>query len=163
MQKSFVPITFPAVALFTMTSVQASDEFSHHKGIDHSQHPHHLSVFVGDTNINHRGDGITVGVDYEYRLNDLLGVGTVIEYAANDLGAWTILLVADIHITPQWIVQVGPGHESSSDHDLFVARLGTLYEFEFEGGWTIAPQIHFDFQENDDNATVMGIAVGKSF
>lgn len=164
MKKSILSLIFSGVlAAGAATSVNASDESSHHGGIDHAKHPHHFSILVGDTHISGHGDGFTVGLDYEYRLNDLLGIGTVIEYAAGDLEAWTFLAVADIHITPQWIVQVGPGHERTSKHNLFVARLGTLYEFEFEGGWTIAPQVHFDYHEDDDNAIVWGLAVGKSF
>lgn len=150
------------VAMILNTRMALAKE-TKHEGIDHSVHPHHLSLLIGNTDLDHEGDEFTLGIDYEYRVNDLLGLGVVVEHASGDLDAWTYLVVADIHITNQWIMQVGPGFEHTSKHDLFVARLGTLYEFELEGGWTVAPQLHYDYHDGGDDAIVYGIAVGFAF
>jgi hypothetical protein len=77
--------------------------------------PNHLSVFAGNTDFSEHGSGLTLGVDYEYRLSPLLGLGSVVEYAYGSLDAFTVLAVADIHLTEQFIVQVGPGFEHSSE------------------------------------------------
>ena len=92
--------------------------------------PHHLSALVGTTYTKECGNAFTLGIDYEYRLNDFLGVGFVAEYAFEDLDAYTYLLVADLHITNNFIAQIGPGVEFHGSHKMEVARLGFLYEFE---------------------------------
>ena len=61
--------------------------------------PHHLSALVGTTYTKECGNAFTLGIDYEYRMSDFLGVGFVAEYAYEDLDAYTYLLVADLHIT----------------------------------------------------------------
>ncbi|MEC8785071.1 MAG: hypothetical protein VXX33_00870, partial [Pseudomonadota bacterium] len=104
----------------------------------------------------------TLGIDYEYRVSDFLGVGFVAEYAFEDLDAYTYLLVADLHITNNFIAQIGPGVEFHGSHKMEVARLGFLYEFEVSGV-TISPQLHYDYHRNHKSAVVAGLAIGMSF
>ena len=124
--------------------------------------PHHLSALVGTTYTKECGNAFTLGIDYEYRLNDFLGVGFVAEYAFEDLDAYTYLLVADLHITNNFIAQIGPGVEFHGSHKMEVARLGFLYEFE-TSGFTISPQLHYDYHRNHKSAVVAGLAIGMSF
>lgn len=144
----------------SLAVVKASAE-EDHDPLNTSAHPHHLSLFLGNTKLDDES-GFTIGVDYEYRLNAFVGLGSVIEYSAGDLDAWTVLAVTDLHITNQWIAQLGPGAEFTSEHELFVFRVGTLYEFEV-ADWTISPQVHFDYHDGHDNATVVGLAIGHAF
>jgi hypothetical protein len=124
--------------------------------------PNHISLFVGHTDFSEHGDGETIGIDYEYRVSSLLGLGGVVEYAFGSLDALTVLAVADIHLTDQFIVQVGPGYEYTSDHEFFVSRLGVLYEFRYNG-FTLSPQFHFDYHEGVGSSKVAGLAVGFDF
>lgn len=124
--------------------------------------PHHLSALVGTTYTKECGNAFTLGIDYEYRFSDFLGVGLVAEYASGDLDAYTYLLVADLHITNSFIAQVGPGVEFHSGHKMEVARIGLLYEFEVSG-FTVSPQLHYDYHRNHKSAVVAGLAVGMSF
>ena len=124
--------------------------------------PHHLSALVGTTYTKECGNAFTIGVDYEYRVSDFLGVGFVAEYAFEDLDAYTYLLVADLHITNNFIAQIGPGVEFHGSHKMEVARLGFLYEFEVLGV-TISPQLHYDYHRNNKSAVVAGLAIGMSF
>lgn len=124
--------------------------------------PHHLSALVGTTYTKECDNAFTLGIDYEYRLNDFLGVGFVAEYAFEDLDAYTYLLVADLHITNNFIAQIGPGVEFHGSHKMEVARLGFLYEFE-TSGFTISPQLHYDYHRNHKSAVVAGLAIGMSF
>ena len=129
----------------------------------HSIHgPHHFSVLLADPNVSGEGDNFTVGLDYEYRVNELLGVGAVVERAYGEIGATTLLTVADVHFQNGLIIQVGPGFERKGDHDVFVGRVGTLYEFEVEN-YTVSPQLHWDYHDGEANAIVAGIAFGFSF
>jgi len=128
-------------------------------------YPHgrnHLSLFIGNTDIEREEQGFTVGLDYEYRVNELLGLGTVVEYAAGGIDAWSLLTVADVHIYQGLVLQVGPGVEKSSEETVFIARVGVLYEFE-RRGLTISPQIHYDLHAGAGNGWVLGLAFGKSF
>lgn len=142
--------------------------FAHHvaaKGtaLHHWQtSPHHLSALIGTTYTKECGNAFTLGFDYEYRLSDFLGVGMVAEYAADDLDAYTYLLVADLHVTHNFIVQVGPGVEFHGSHKMEVGRLGMLYEFEW-AGFTVSPQLHYDYHRNHKSAVVAGLAIGISF
>ena len=86
--------------------------------------PHHLSALVGTTYTEECGNAFTLGIDYEYRISDFLGLGFVAEYAFEDLDAYTYLLVADLHITNRFIAQIGPGVEFHGSHKMEVARLG---------------------------------------
>lgn len=129
----------------------------------HAPHgPHHISLLAGDTHVDGEGDNATLGLDYEFRVNALLGVGAVVERAFGEMDATTALFVADIHIWEGLCVQAGPGVEHASEEDIFVSRLGLLYEFEFKK-YTLSPQLHWDYHDGAENAIVAGIAIGYSF
>ena len=106
----------------------------------------------------------TIGLDYEYRVNRLLGVGVVGEYAFEPIESTTLLGVVDVHIWRGFAVQIGPG--AVVDHEgegYFVFRFGGLYEFELPHGYTVSPQMHFDEISGEADEFVYGIAFGKSF
>ncbi len=124
--------------------------------------PHHLSMLLGNTHEGGGGDSFTAGIDYEYRVNELLGVGAIMERAYGELNATTMLAVADIHFQNGLIMQVGPGFERKDDDNVFVTRLGVLYEFEVEN-LTFSPQLHWDYHEGEPNAVIAGIGLGFSF
>lgn len=127
-----------------------------------SHGPHHLSVLVGDTYVSGEGNNLTIGIDYEYKVSDFLGLGAVVERAQGELDATTVLAVADLHLESGIIVQVGPGFERRHSEEVFVGRVGVLYEFEIER-FTLSPQLHWDFHDGEHNAFVAGIAFGFSF
>ena len=143
-------------------SLANANENPTHQDEHHLPHGrHHISLFLGATDLE-GSTGFTQGIDYEYRVNKVLGLGGVAEYALGGIEAWTILAVADIHLNSGLILQVGPGFEHGEEEDVFVARLGALYEFEF-GKYTISPQVHFDDHAGSEDAVVYGIAFGFSF
>ena len=129
-------------------------------------HPHHISLLVAGTDDDEE-TAFTLGVDYEYRVSEFLGVGAVLEHAFEDIDATTLLAVADLHFWRGLIVQTGPGVEridgdnGDSDETELIYRLGTLYEFEV-GPYTVSPQIHYDFSSGED-AVIFGLAFGFAF
>lgn len=143
------------LATFMSTNALAESEEGLHM-------PYHLSLFLGDTHIDGEGDNSTIGIDAEYRVNHLLGVGSVIEYAGGELDATTLLAVADIHLHEGWVMQLGPGIERRHGEEVFVSRVGFLYEFELNH-YTFSPQLHWDYHNGEENAFVAGFAVGFSF
>ena len=123
----------------------------------------HLSLFVGGTHVlNDDLDGETLGLDYEYRVSELLGLGFVAEHAFSEVKATTFIAVADIHSPIGVIAQVGPGIEFTEHGDRFLFRVGGLYEFEF-GHFTLSPQFHIDLAENHEDSLVFGFAFGTHF
>jgi hypothetical protein len=128
--------------------------------------PHHLSVIVAGT-VDDDEEAFTLGLDYEYRVNELLGVGAIAEYVFEDLDAWTLLGVADIHVWRGFAIQTGPGVEfidgdgEEQDEEEFVYRIGALYEFEIDR-FTVSPQVHYDITTGKD-AVVFGFAFGVNF
>lgn len=130
---------------------------------DHGEHPHHLSLLVAGTHVEDEDEtAVTIGVDYEYRVSELLGVGFVVEHAFGELDATSILAVADIHVWQGLAVQVGPGVEFVHDEERLIGRLGALYEVELGDGFTLSAQVHYDISERED-AVVFGVAFGRAF
>ena len=133
---------------------------------EHSEHgPNHISVVVGATD-NTEDTALTFGIDYEYRFSRMLGLGVVAEHAIDDIDATTVLLVADLHFGPGFVVQTGPGVEfldtEEGSEEEFVYRIGALYEFELGGGATLSPQLHYDITAEDDSVVAL-LAWGINF
>lgn len=147
-----------AVNVLLSVGVLAEDQ---HQDVHHSA-PHHLSLLIGGTDLVD-GDhtAMTLGLDYEYRVSEFLGLGFVVEQAFGDIDATTLLAVADLHLWDGLIAQIGPGVEFVDGNSHAALRLGMLYEFEFESGFTLSPQLHYDFSHED--ALVFGIALGRAF
>lgn len=152
-----VVVVFIVITLLNCTSVMANN----HQMSEHG--PHHLSLFLGSTHLEGDATGFTTGIDYEYRVNHVLGVGSVVEYAGNSVDAWTVLAVADVHFVSGLIMQIGPGFEHRHHHDVLVGRLGVLYEAQW-GEYTVSPQLHYDYHEGGhENGIVLGVALGIAF
>ena len=164
----------PAISILVLTVLITfgSNNLAAQMGVEfHEDRRHHISLLTGGTTV-FRGDetASTVGIDYEYRINELVGIGFVGEQAFGDVDAITILAVADIHIWRGLALQIGPGFEfleeetdfgARQNATNFVARFGALYEFEFKGGYTVSPQIHYDATKED--ALVFGVSLGLAF
>lgn len=143
------------MALFTGCAATISEG-----GHDWSEEPHHVSTLIAST-IEEDRSAPSIGLDYEYRVDSFLGVGGVVEHAFDDVDTTILLAVVDLHITPHFIVQTGPGVDFVEGDTEVAYRLGVLYEFE-RHGYTVSPQIHYDWTTGED-AVVIGIALGFAF
>ena len=124
---------------------------------------HELGLFLGIT--TKEGEtGVSVGLDYEYRLSRLFGIGGVAEYTGADfreglLGvpfywhAWK-----ELKLVAAPAVEIEPAERSSA----FVVRLGGEYGFSVRSGIEIAPALYFDVS-SEDVAVVVGAAIARSF
>ncbi|MEL7535746.1 MAG: hypothetical protein AAFZ58_03785 [Pseudomonadota bacterium] len=154
------PCTYATAALAAATALVPAYAAEN----EHSETPHHLSALFAATD-NTEDTAFTLGVDYEYRISQFLGIGAVAEHAFADVDATTVLVVADLHFGEHLAIQTGPGlewidEESGSERE-FVYRVGALYEVEM-GSFTFSPQLHVDFTANDDSV-VAGVAFGFAF
>ncbi|WP_230279951.1 hypothetical protein [Croceicoccus sp. Ery15] len=152
------------IALTFGTGSAAHAQESAGEGIvEEAEGPHHLSLVIGGTHVDQADEtAFTLGVDYEYRISELLGVGFVAEHAFGELDSTTLIAAADIHLFEGLAVQVGPGVEFAEGEEFLMGRLGAVYEFELGNGMTLSPQLHYDFSEGED-AVVFGAAIGRAF
>lgn len=124
------------------------------------ERPFHVSLLTGST-IEDEESAVSLGLDFEVRLSPFLGVSAVVERAFGEIDGTLLLGAADLHITDQFIVQTGPGVDFVDGEVETAFRIGTLYELE-RGGYTISPQIHYDWTSGED-AIVVGVALGVGF
>jgi hypothetical protein len=123
----------------------------------------HLAVFVGVTDGG--GDtGPSLGIDYEYRLTHLFGIGGTIEYTGADLREGVIAVSFDWHVWKEMKLFIAPGVEidAADGSDSFLVRLGIEYGFDIGKGWEVAPALNFDFT-SDEDSIVIGAGFGRSF
>ena len=142
-----------ASLLFPMVS-SASEEGQEHR--------HHLSVFIGATHAE-GADEPTVGVDYEYRLTPKVGVGALVDHAGGDLDSTIVAGVLFFHPHEGLMLLAAAGNENTDHGDEFISRAGIGYEFELHEGWTLTPQLNFDFVKDEETKEVYGIGIGKAF
>jgi hypothetical protein len=134
------------------------EEGAHHG--EHEFHRHHVSIFVGDS--NERGeDAFTLGLDYEYRLSKLFGIGALVDFADEPLDTAVVGVPFFFHATPHLKLLVAPGLEHEHEGDEFLVRLGVIYDFEV-GRYTISPAVNVDFVDEEE-VWVYGLNFGRGF
>ena len=90
-----------------------------------------------------------------------------IDEVGADADGLDVLFVADLHVWRGLTIQTGPGVEfidgkhGEEDEELFVYRVGALYEFETKR-LTILPQLHLDVTK-DAESLIAGVALGFRF
>lgn len=129
---------------------------------EHHGHRHHVSLFLGNTHDLHGNNAFTVGVDYEYRLNDLFGVGTLIDHAGGSINSTVVGAGLFIHPWQDLRVLTALGNEHQSGHNEFLFRLGALYDFHIKE-WSITPALYMNWLESGHQNWVSGIELGRGF
>ncbi len=150
----------------------------HHKHDDHGHHhKHHLAIFNGaTTNFDHESTGYSLGVDYEYRISDLIGTGLIAEYVFTGEGEAIVGIPLFLHPVGNLKALVAPiainaekhEHNDGHGHDHhetekewhFGARIGLAYDFHL-GKLSIGPSVSTDIANT--TALVYGIAIGIGF
>jgi hypothetical protein len=137
------------------------------QSVEHSYlHRFHALFLVGET---HTGEmnGVTYGGDLELRLNRPIGVALTGEHVNEPFreNVWVFPVI--VHPTPHLKLALGPGIERIEHHIGHVEqhgllRLGASYDFPLRHGWTIDPDIAFDFVDGE-RLVVYTVAIGKEF
>lgn len=140
------------------TSAEHSD---HESSLKPHPHHHHLGLFLGNTEEGHK-EGLSIGLDYEYRLDELIGVGGLFEYVGGDLDAWVLAVPVFFHPYKHWRFVAAPGLEYKRGKSKFLVRTGVAYSFAIGGRWTISPEFNVDWFDRDE-ALVYGISIGYGF
>lgn len=157
--------------LLTITIAPLADAEESREKKTHEFHRNHAALIVGNTQNDGSENGLSVGIDYAYRLNRWLGLGGVAEYAGGDFKHLLLLAGASIHPYKNWVLGVLGGtevykeqdeHEEDKRRRDWVIRIGIAYQFPFAENWTIAPEFNIDFSEHE-TLFVYGIAIGFGF
>lgn len=160
----------------------AAGEATEHK--EHEFHRHHLSVFLGATTADvevHGGEGnagtqsgggeaggetertteASIGLDYEYRLSRLLGIGFLFDYVGGDARASVAGIPVFLHPAGGLKLLAAPGLEHHEGENEFLVRLGLGYQFDI-GRWAITPGASVDFVDGDE-VYIYGLYIGRGF
>jgi len=133
--------------------IEAEPEYAHNT----------LAFFVGITGEERRENGLSIGVEYERRLNASFGIGAIVgERTFGDIDTWVFAIPFAFHTGP-WKLYAAPGmeHNVGTTENEFLVRLGVEYGFEV-GRWEIAPQLDLDFVESDV-VYILGLTFGWGF
>jgi hypothetical protein len=146
-------------------------------------HRNHLSLFTGGTTESSDGEtgtSFSLGLDYERRLNELIGLGLGGEFVfGGDEREALAGLYFMLHPAGGLVLAAGPGvefakkghaegeveaqQEESGTETHAGLRVGVLYEFEVGHRYSIAPSVYTDFIEGKQPTFVWGLALGVGF
>ena len=143
-------------ALISTTLFGQSEKPAHH------ENHYHLSAFVGFTT-NYKGKkGYKLGIEYEYRLTDIIGVGGTFDFTGADFDIFAFSIGSDFYIFQfPLIPAVTIGAKNyEGKWDPFV-RVMAVYDFHFDD-FSIGPMIMYDLFPNQKDIMSYGITVGYS-
>ncbi|MCP5516198.1 MAG: hypothetical protein H7A45_02945 [Verrucomicrobiales bacterium] len=127
---------------------------------------HHAAlIFGGATRFDEEAEdetGAAFGIDYEYRLDELWGIGAMGEAVVSDHARDGVVMVQlALHPYRGFRVAAGPGVEFAHEEAEFAVRVGASYEFEF-GRFTVAPELAIDVA-TPSQTLIYGVSVGTRF
>jgi hypothetical protein len=130
----------------------------------HEEHfgPHRLELFLGNTHDEGEND-FTIGIGYEYRINQMFGIGVLFEGIRSESREWIIFVPLILHPYKGWRFVLAPGlelEEQTRDKE-YLTRVGAGYEFEI-GRWSITPEFNLDFADRGA-VPVFGVSFGYAF
>ena len=171
--------TIVAVTAFPALSV-AQEQGAEAEGAtaEEAFHRNHLSLFTGGTTESSDGEtgtSFSLGLDYERRLSELIGLGLGGEFVfGGDEREALAGLYFMLHPAGGLVLAAGPGlefakeghtegEEESGTETHAGLRVGIVYEFEVGHRYSIAPSIYTDFIEGKEPTFVWGLAFGVGF
>ena len=116
-----------------------------------------IAFFLGATHEGRRDNSPALGLEYERRLNETLGIGALAEFTAGDSDFWVFAVPLTLH-AERWKFVFAPGFEYNDGHTEKLFRLGAGYDFE-SGGIKITPGLYVDFV-GGDGVLIAGVAFG---
>ena len=116
-----------------------------------------ISLFLGATS-GSEDTAFTIGVDYQYRISNVFGVGAILDHASGDIKSTLVAPALFLHVK-NLSFTVAPGAEFSDDETTMVLRVVAEYEFELSR-FSISPAIFYDTERGGDPALVYGLSFG---
>jgi len=119
-----------------------------------------LALFLGGTT-NKDATAITFGLDYQYRLTPLVGIGGLIDHAAGDIKSTLLGAAAFLHFL-SWEITLAPAVEFVGDETNFTFRVGLAYEISLPA-FSISPALNLDTERGGELSVVYGLSFGIEF
>jgi len=159
----------------------AQETGADHGTVDHRgrEHRNHIGLFLGATygelaephGTASLADGhgpdagnknaFTLGIDYHYRLNRLLGVGAFWDHAFGYFRTTVVAPGLFVRPVEQVLILAAPGVELHEGEKEFVFRLGFYYEFHVDQ-LSLSPTVAVDFLEGKQ-VLIYGLTMGFGF
>ena len=168
MHKYFVGCLL-VVTIMAFSQTARANEASHEGS--HEFHRHHMALILGNTQSEESSNGPSIGVDYEYRLNQRFGIGGLVEYAGGDFEHLLLVVPLFIHPYKGWLLNVSLGTEVHKEHGDneedkrtrdWLVRTGVAYQFHVGSRYTIGPEFNVDVSDHETTISY-GIAFGVGF
>ena len=128
---------------------------------EEADRPNRIGLFLGATTKDGH-TGFTIGLEYERRLSELIGVGAVAEATPNGrefVGAVPVFF----HPVGGLAFSIGPGFSVEDGHAHFLVRFGVGWDFELPAGLSLAPTVSYDLTEGTEDAVVYGVLLSYVF
>ena len=148
------------VFLITIPFEISAAENEQEEGEKPHYHRNHVGLFLGNTH-EEGEDEFTIGLDYEYRFSQYVGIGVLLEYVGEDERKGIGMVPLFIHPYKGFRFLAAAGVKPKAEETKFVWRLGIGYRFPI-GKWTIAPEFNLDFTEGK-TVEVFGVSFGYGF
>jgi hypothetical protein len=131
--------------------------------VSHAQEPeeeskNEVSIFLGATS-NEDATVFALGFDYQYKINHIVGVGALVDYAMGNIQSLLIAPAVYLH-AGHFEVTVAPAAEFSEEGVTPVLRVGAAYEFKLASGVSISPSLFFDTERHLKESLVYGLSFG---
>ena len=127
-----------------------------------AERPNHIGLFLGATH-KQSDDGFSIGIEYERDVSELIGLGVVVESTPSLNERVIAAPAAFLHPIGALEVALAPGLQVEDGDTDFMFRIGVGWEFDVGQGFSLAPEVNFDFVSGNDNALVYGLALGYAF
>lgn len=121
----------------------------------------HAAVFVGATSADSKTYA-TGGGDLEYKINEMFGVGVIIDALLEHHGQTIVAGGLFLHPTEHIKVLAAVGSEFSHGTSQTVTRVGAGYDWHLQNGMSLGPVVNADFV-NNHTSYVYGLSAGFSF
>ncbi len=124
------------------------------------EHLNELALALAGTYEDEEGF-FTVGLEYQRRIVEPLGVAGVVEYVSGK-GSWVFVVPVVWHPYKGLELLAGPGFEREDGENDGLVRVGAAYSVEIRERYAITPFVEVDFIGRDE-AVVFGSTFGISF
>ena len=158
MKKSFLLLVF----LFTGLASSYAQEDEGHKP-KHKEDHYHLSAFAGFTT-NYKGkEGYKLGVEYEWRFKEWMGLGGTFDFTGNDFNIFAFSVGASFYpFKFPLIPAVGVGLKNYNKSKWKPFYRGILvYDFHV-GNFSFGPMVMYDLFPERKDIMSYGVTVGYS-
>jgi hypothetical protein len=132
---------------------------------DPTEHPHHISIFGGYSSDFKNDNGFKLGLEYEYRLSHLFGIGGMLDFTGADFEIFAISAGADVFpikdVSFFLGVAAGAKNEKADKWKPFF-RTVTGYDFHV-GKFSLGPVVMYDVYNARKNVISFGLGFGIGF